>query len=515
MRVALRYWIPTIIFLSSLCLHFSLISQGPVTVDCLNLTIKSQATIETHHLQYLFGSGYPLMVLLGSIFIFIGKCIGITDPVVAVNCIGVVWGSIAILAFYLLVQKICNNTLTSILASFILLLNPLFLDVSTYGINHAPTLCFLLLGLLSLLRFQNSGDMANLLLSSFYFGLMGATRLQDFILTFPAVGSLFILDLAPSSTKSDKHKAPYFFLFITITVLIIICFHLPYFISNHTSYDIQAKDFWKAGFNDNFRGLFSRFLIRGLSYLTKAFSIIGIVCFGTGLFYAAKSYKGLLPFIILWLIIPLSFYGNVMTSAPRFFNIMLPALIIPISILLTHMLKQKRILWGLIAAISFLLIILGPLLNTRQTFIRRHHHALIPDYYRWVGKSTPADATIISSDDDLFITYYSGRKTLSKPVSFGHLSPKELNDFKKKLDNIFKNQKPLYITNLAFTIYDHYHEFQKLLWQNYHLIKIGEKPLETWYETPFNPDLFMSILIKIEKKELDQKSSQNDTLLLN
>ena len=440
------------------------------------------------------------MVLLGSVFISIGKYAGITDPVVAVNFISVVLGSMAIPAFYLLVQKICNDPLTSILASFILLLNPLFLDVSTYGINHAPALCFLLLGLLALLRFQNSGNVALLMISALYFGLMGATRLQDFILTFPAIGSFFFLDVQPYSKQYDKHKAPYFFLFITAISLIIIFFHLPYFISNHTDYDIQAKDFWRIGLSENFRGFFFKPLITSLSYLIKAFSIVGIVCFGAGLILTARSNKRLLIFTILWWIIPLGFYGNTLTSAPRFFNIILPALIIPISILLALMLRHKRMLWKLIAVISFLLIIFSPLLDTYQTFTRRHQYALIPDFYRWVGRSTQPGAIIISSDDDMFITYYSKRKTLSKPVGYRHLSQNELNGFKNKLDDILRKQRPLYITNLALVLYDQYHEFNDLIRKNYHLIQIGQMPLELWYLTPFNPQLHMSNLVKIEKK---------------
>ncbi len=249
-----QYWIPIVIFLISFYLHLSLMSKGPVTVDCLNLAIQSQATLETHHLHYLYGSGYPLMVLLGSIFISIGNCAGITDPILAVNFISVLFGSIAILAFYLLLQEICD-TLTAILASFILLLNPIFFDVSTYGISHAPALCFFLLGLLSLLRFQDSGNVANLMLSALYLGFMGATRLQDFVLTFPAVGYMFILGLKANSPQSHQYKIRYSLLFVTTIILTIILFHLPYFICDHANYAIQAKNNWKLNLTNKLSGI--------------------------------------------------------------------------------------------------------------------------------------------------------------------------------------------------------------------------------------------------------------------
>jgi Dolichyl-phosphate-mannose-protein mannosyltransferase len=494
------YLIPGIIFLVSILLHLSLMSKGPVTVDCLNLAINSLATINTQHLQYQFGSGYPLMVLLGTIFVSLGERIGITDPITAINLISVVFSSMAILVFYLLVQKICD-ALTAILASFILLLNPIFLDVSTYGINHAPAICFLLLGLLSLLRFQTEGKVPNLLLSALYFGFMGAVRLQDFILILPAVGYMFFAGLKTNTVQNNKNGVRYLLLFIFATILIIILFHLPYFTFKNTDYDIQAENYLKIGLTENFEGLFSKHLTHSLMYLIKGFSLVGIVCFGFGLYYAAKFNIRLLIFTVIWWIIPLSFYGNIITIAPRFFSIILPALIIPMSIFLARLLRLKKIQWKLLAVVSLLTIILQPFVSTQKTFIRRHYYALIPDFYRWVGKSTEPDAWIITCDDGLFISYYSKRKVINKPaVSFRHLPPEELIDFKKKLDDILNSKKPVYITNLTLSDYDHFREFWNLMWKNYHLTPVGQMPLELWYQTPYETFPSMYILAKVEKK---------------
>lgn len=494
-----QYWAACIIFLISFYLNFSLISKGPVSVDCLNLVINSQATLEDHHLHYLYGSGYPLMVLLGSIFIGIANNFGTIDPVFAVNCISVLFSSIAILVFYLLIREICH-TLTAILASIILATNPIFLDVSTYGINHAPALCFLFLGLRSLLRFQTIGNITTLLLSALYFGFMGATRLQDFILLSPAVIYMFIFGLKENSPQHNKHKFRNFLSFISTLILIIILFHLPFVSFDHSNYDIQAKQYWMTGVTENFQGLFSTSLISSLSYLVLAFSAVGILCFSIGLYYTAVLNKRFTIFTILWLLIPLEFYGNTISNAPRFLTIILPAFIIPMSIYLAQMVKHKNILYKLVALTSFLIIISQTLLIAQETFIRRHSFALIPDFYRWVGKSTEPDATIISSDDKTFITYYSNRETLLKPVGIRHLSSKELKSFKKELDNILDKNKPVYITNLGFTAYDSYLEFGHLLRQNYRLIQIGQRPLELWYDTPYNPNLHMSSLVRIEKK---------------
>jgi hypothetical protein len=440
------------------------------------------------------------MVWLGSIFIAAGKYTGITDHVLAVNLIGVVFSSIAILFFYLLVQRICD-TLTALLASFILLINPIFMDVSTYGINHAPCLCFLFLGLLSLLRFQSAGHISNLLLSTLYFGFMGATRLPDFILTFPALSYMFIAGLNSNSPWDNNNKMRYFLLFIFMTILIITLFHLPYITFDHTGYAIQAKDNWKLNLSNSFQGLWAWPFKNSLSSLLKTFTMVGLVCFSAGLYYASVLNKRLLIFTVLWWALPLIIFSNIITTAPRYLTIILPAFIIPISIFLAHMFRHKRILWRLIAPISCLIVLIQPLMNTRGTFIRRHHHSLIADFYRWVGKSTPSDATIISADDAVFITYYSGRKTLSKPVAvIGHISPEKLIIFKKNLDNILNARKPVYAAHWGLDSYDSFKEFRDLMRQNYDLIPIGQRPLESWYQTPFTTYLRMADLVKIEKK---------------
>jgi len=381
MKFRLQDWIPALLLLISLIIHLSLISKGPVSVDCLNLAINSKATLLDHHLHYLEGSGYPLMVLLGSIFIAAGKCIGIADPVVAVNFVSVVFSSFAILTLYLLVKKICDP-LTAILASTILLFNPIFLDISIYGMSHAPALCFLLLGLLSLLRFQTNNKTSDLLLCSLCLGFMGATRLQDLIVTLPAITFVFFIGLKKDYLQKPKHKLLNYILFLILISLIIFLFHLPYLTFDHTNYMIQSKNYWKLNLTNSFIGSFPRPILISITYLIKAFNIVGIICFMAGLYYTAALNKRLLVLIILWWIIPLNLYGNIITSSPRFYSILLPVIIIPISIYLSNKLREKNKLSKMIAMLVFLVIILVPLFQPLITFIRRHNISLISDYYR-------------------------------------------------------------------------------------------------------------------------------------
>ena len=64
MRLRTQYWIPSLILLTSLCLYLSLMGKGSVSIDCLSLVINSQATLDTGHIHYQYGSGYPLISCL-------------------------------------------------------------------------------------------------------------------------------------------------------------------------------------------------------------------------------------------------------------------------------------------------------------------------------------------------------------------------------------------------------------------------------------------------------------------
>ncbi len=483
------------IFILAFAFYFSLISIGPVTVDCLQLAIKSKALLTTHHFPYLYGFGYPLMVMLGALFTWIGQSLGITDNVPAVNLISVLFGAFSVTVLYLLVLRL-TNTLTALLASLLLLFNPILIDVSTYGIGHAPALCFLLLGLWQLVDFQRDRRTHSLAISALCFGLMGATRFQDLVLVLPFINLVYLVGLEPQAQRPSLGR---WMLFILIISVVVILCHWPYLFN--ADYSTQLKDFWHLGLTTNFKGLFSIYLVFTFSYLSLALSVIGPVCYGLGVLLLMRSQQRQLLLTILWWVIPLGFYGNVMTSVPRFLTTFLPAFIIPISLLLAYFAQKKNKLLKVLSFVCLAVIIIGPLMATEATFVRRHHHSLIADFYQWVGQVTAPNAVVISTDDSPFVEYYAHRKTLIKPEAIGrHLPPQELEAFKKTVDQDLSKHIPVYMTGLCIGRYDDFREFLNLMEHHYRLKWVGRKPLELWYWTPFVPGLHLSGLLKINKR---------------
>ncbi len=144
------YLLPFLIFLFSFILRLSLISKGPYHIDSLNLVMQSQKTLQTHQLQPLFGFGYPLTVILGSLFIKISEIFTFHNPVLAINFMSIVFSSFCPPLLYIITKNLFNSR-TAFFSTTLFSLSPIFLGISIYGKSHSPCLFFLLSAIIYLL----------------------------------------------------------------------------------------------------------------------------------------------------------------------------------------------------------------------------------------------------------------------------------------------------------------------------------------------------------------------------
>lgn len=487
---------PWLIFIISFGFLLSLMSRGPVTVDCLDLAIKSKTLLHTGHIEYLYGFGYPLMLVLGAAATFVAQCAGITDNVEAVNFVATLFGSASVAAFFVLVEPLTDD-LTAALCSLLLLFNPIFIDVSTYGISHTPALFFLLSGLGLLVRQRPSG-------SALCLGLMGAVRLQDLILMSPFVILVLVWVLRRTETRAPWRRVA---LFVMTIAIVVALFHAPYIFCDRGPYAAQLNTFWETGLTSNFKGLFSPSLRAGFGYLTQAFSLIGLGIWAAGLFLSVRLRNVPCLLTVLWWLVPIGFYGNLVTTAPRFLTIILPAFIIPMGFFLSHLYRQRNKALQAAALVALLIMIGIPLKSTLGTFVRRHQESLIAEFYTWVGQATPPQALVICCDDRMFVSYYAGRRVIDRPERTGHLTLRELMDFKQQVDAALGSNSPVYLTGMGLTGYDFYAEFRNFMRKNYRLTLVGQRPLELWHTSPFDPRLHLSQLIRVERKPLNTLDS--------
>jgi len=487
--------LPTLILLTSFLLRLSLISKGPYHVDCLNLALKAQETLDTGVLQNLFGSGYPLTVILGALFIFVGRFFSISDPVIMVNFMSVVFSSFSILALYFFTKKLFNTT-AGIFTSILFSITPIFLSISVYGKSHAPSIFFLLIFMIYLFQYKEKLIKKDFLFASIFYGLMGACRLQDMILIAPAiVFSIF------STKQLFKQKILACLNFFAIAGTVVAIFHLPYLISNQNQFfKMQFSIFWYQGVAHSFRGLFSPALEITFNYFLTSMTLLGLIISFFGLFFIwLKNHKTSI-FFILWFLIPILFYGNLWTITPRLFAFCLIPLFIAQGFLLSKFFAYKNIFK--IITLSFFLFtgyISLSLIYPPLSF--RHKNDLLPQYAKWVKKVTENNAVIIlGGDHGLFMTYYGNLNVIGKPSGRFHFKKDELLEYKEKIDSLINRNKPVYISFNDLHVYDFHNQFATLISNHYTLEAVGGNFTEFWHKGSFNQIIFYDTLFKINPK---------------
>lgn len=472
------FLLPLGLFIFSFLLRINLISKGPYHLDCLALSINAQQTLETHQLHYQFGTGYPLTILIAAFFIAITQALSGPDPVFAVNFMSVVLSSLSTIVFYLFIK----NTITSraaFMSALFFSLHPIFLSLSVYGNSHVVCVFFLLLSLYSLTHpFEKLRNP----LFCLFVGLMGAARLQDMILTLPALG-LFWLSANNKIPLSFQKKAFSLILCLTGSAFIAASFHLPYLFGKaHANYSSQFKTFWNIGLATNFLGFFSPYLVRAIGIIFLSTTLAGILVAWIGLLKMLKLYTCLALATLTLFLAPLLFYGNTMTSVPRFFLIS----VIPLCFLMGYGIDQilsfpKKIIKFTATALCIMIVLLPNVTNIFPILSFRHSHALLPDWAQYIKNQTEPDAFIITGDDELFFNHYAKRKTLYRPKALTHLDENEFNDFKKNLSTHLSNKIPVYITSMGLSTYNPDRIFSDYILKNFELEYRTTKVIEDWH----------------------------------
>ncbi len=487
-----KYTIPFILFFLSLLLRLHLISKGPFHLDCLNLAINAEKTLDTFQLHYLFGPGYPLTVILGSFFIFLTRLFSIDDPVFSVNLMSVVLSALSIPLFYFIAKKL-SDPFSALLGAVTFSISPIFLGLSVYGKSHTPSLFLLFLCILCLIYYFENRNKRLLLWGSIFFGLMGAARVQDMILMIIPLASLFLL------LKKDKIHWKHLLQFFAIAFVIAALFHAPYLLTKSRNlFYGQFSTFWESGLKQNFMGFLSPILFISLTYLTETTTLVGLIFSCLGFIILFKTNYKLSLFLLLWTIVPLLFYGNLITSAPRFLAIILPPLFIAQGMFYKKM-TEFSFFTKLPAYVCYLAIFLYLFSSAHPILYIRNQNAILPEFVRWVTDSTEENAKIIITDNSKFYSYYGNRAVLGRPLAYT-IKEHMLDDFKKSVDENLESNIPVYITALSLSSYDLEHKFSNFVKEHYNLNYVGEQISEGWYKGAYHNLIYTNNLYRLTKK---------------
>ncbi|MGE0267486.1 MAG: glycosyltransferase family 39 protein [Candidatus Omnitrophota bacterium] len=494
-----------ILALGSLLIRLMLVSKGPFSHESLNLALKAEITLATHQLQFIYGTGYPLMMLITSGFILFAKLFNIQDPVLASNLLSVIGSAFTIPVFYILVRKMFDQT-TALLSAVMLSVCPIFLAVSVYGYGHSYELIFLFSGMLFIFRFRDTRRTLDLILSAVWLGLMGATRIQDLMLAMPAVYFLLFVSVRlPNELSHDREKIRMgiknLFIFSGIIVLVIVLFHCPYLLGkNRQAYIEQYLSFKNASFSAEHQQNFFHSFPFYKQWFIQSFSVIGVVAFLLGILTVLFINWRTGVFCILWLMVPLLFFLKIDTTIPRLFVILLPPMIMLICNLFARYLKKETILMRGLSAGTFLVVLYLMFMEIYPVLKYRHEHALLPEYVQWVKKNTPVNTQMILMDDYLFFKHYGRFEVLPRPVPAGEKTKKQMEEFKTKIDRMLAAKVPVYTTGTGLYSYNPGNEFSNFMKTNYTVEEVGSYLYEDYHSGELVNAVFKNHLIRISFK---------------
>jgi len=492
---------PLTLFLSSFLLRLSLIYKGPFHVDCLRLSQNAELTLSTLKIHYQFGTGYPLTVIIGSIFVFFARAFGVDDPVIAVNFMSVLFSSACILIFYYIVKR-SFDPITAVISSILLSIDPIFMEISLYGKSHAPAIFFLLLGTLLMIHFKERPSSRLLALSGISLGFMGACRLQDLVLMFIPL-SFFIFfnkNSQPENKRINLVSGLKTLLFLwAISFSIIFFFHLPLLMTSASDgYSVQLSQFFSAGLFDNFDLSSSVHMRKALTFIYKSTNTLGIFLALFGLIYAFGKKANLYIFLLLWFLTPLLFYGNIYTISSRFLSLIIPALVIVQSYILGRV-SRLNVAAKLVVVFFIFFIGIMPFMEIYPQLKFHNQNRLLPEYSQWLSSVIEDNAVVVATDESAFYVHFGKIKTTNRPLNIDPVRTKDMHMFKAKIDDYLDNNIPVYFTTLSLYSYDPDMLFLDFVLKNYKLRYVDKKISEIWHKGVFFNNPGNNVLYRVER----------------
>ncbi len=485
-----------LLFVLSFLLRFFLISKGPYDADCLSLALLVQKVEQTHQLQYFFGSGYPLTVFWGAVFVHFLKWFGMADPVYAVNLMSVVFSSLAVAVFYSIGLRFLGP-LGAILSSVLFSVNPLFLGVSVYGSSQPLAIFFLLSSILFLLKFLEREDRLFLFLSGIFLGLTGASRLQEMFLI---LGPLVFLFLANKNIKPAQSS--HILKFFLIAFLTAGVFYLPFLLGAQKFDYLKQLAFYRQ------LSVAKEFQIDAFKavgeFLFAALLPVGIALSLCGMWYLFKEKRPLFIFFILWVILPWALYSFLYTITARFIVFMLPVCFWAQGFVFVKFFNFNK--WSRTISLVIFVTMFFIMFNTIYPLLSlRHERAFTPEYAEWVKEKIPVGSAIIVTDDRLFFEYYGQNKILGRPLKYFDYEEGDLLDFQKKLDRLLDSNISVYITYVGLFDYDPKERFSQFMKAHYILKEVGVNLYEDWHQGAMVKRIFYNPLVKIEKRSREDE----------
>ncbi len=500
-----------LLFFCSLLLRYSLVSKGPYHSDTIAFAYTIDNAAVKNAFPRLHGHGYPFTAVLGVASYKIASLFNVSDPVRAVNLLSVLLSALCVFSFYSIAAGFLSET-AAFMATAFFILNPVILSISEYGNSHAPALLLALVSLNFLMLYKKTVSIPYLLLSGFFFGLLGAARIQDaFVLTAPFCFCYFTVETCLPQEKisppAPKKKLFLFFCACVLAGLTITAFYLPLWMGRGPGY----YNLRLLAFNvfEPFSDIATLYHIKLSSfYLSENFSLAGLVLSLFGVIYLYRQQKRSAQFLLLWFLVPFLFYGNHFMVTPRWLTPAVVPLIIFEAAAIDALFQVKRLYIKALTVIFLCFLLTYSLARIFPVLLFRHRNAVTVDYARWIESVTEEDALIIAGDDGVFIRYYTERDVLRQIVtdtSYFRAADtllQELKDYKKRLEDMLILGRPVYVTEIGLKS-NNQGLFHAFLTKFFRLKYVGESSFEVWHRACLWQRLLRVKLFKIELRPSD------------
>ncbi|HBG61204.1 MAG: hypothetical protein A2Y03_06235 [Omnitrophica WOR_2 bacterium GWF2_38_59] len=502
-----KYVVPAALLVFSFLIRMSLISKGPYSLDSLAVVNAALQTIKTHQIQYFHEFQYPLAVIFLVGFINFFRLFAVDDPVFLYNLISVVFSSISVVLFYVLIKPILNKP-AAFFTAILFSLCPIYLGLSVYGTSNILSLFFLFLCFVSMSQYFSLQDNKYYFISSFSLGLMAAARLQEMFFLLPAVFCFFVFPPFKKISEDGSEQTipggslngfvPYLFLAFAVGALFYFPALLRYIKSPETPFllEVLADNVPRRGFIPFFIGS----LVRNVEFIKMSFSSTGLLLSVVGLALMLFSHRKALSLCLAWIMAPLFLLTCFRITGPRLLVLTVPAFYIGLGYVI-FILFQKNKLMRLAAFVIFIGIMFSNYLAIYPILLHRHNAALLPDYARKIGEISKPNDVIICHDEALFIQYYAKRKTISRPSEKDLFSREAMMKFKDEISEVLEQGNSVYLTWPGMFASGHPQVLEYLMNKYFKVEEIGIMPYEDWHRGPIRQQLYNLPIYQLKKKK--------------
>jgi hypothetical protein len=441
-RDAKLYFFGFFLFLLNLLAGLLLINEGMFHFDSVILAQAVEKTYQTGQLQSAVYGRYGAVIV--NSFLYFPFFLGKESAEFATLFSSVLFHSLSIVAFFLLIYELFGNRVQAVFGALLLSFTPFYFSPNTYGKEHGMCMFFFLLSLFLLHRGRRSGSLWLIGLSSLFCGFSASVR--EAIL--PAIPLYFLLYFI-ADTGRGPHKSHLpsersdqkMLLFMALPVSII----LVSLVLTYLSPVISTALFRRSTAIANFEGLFSPTLKTALMDILWIVPKVLFVFFFAGIYLLKRDKRSpLLLFLVLWTM-QILIFGNVSNYKPRFLDIVIAPFFIIVSYALAWLYIRSRIV--AMALVAYCVVTMFLFMFPMLYF--RHHYCGEKQLALYVRAVTEKDAVIITTDEFPFIEYYGHRNILVMP----HGGSRIMGDFAAKVNGFLKSDIPVYYTDNPYYVY--------------------------------------------------------------